>query len=69
MPNFSKLCGPLYSLTKAGNKFKWEENEQDAFDKLKRAMTSAPILRHPHFNHPFIIENNASDKGLGAVLI
>ena len=32
-------------------------------------MISAPILRHPNFNYPFIIETDASDKGLGAVLI
>ena len=69
VPNFSVLCGPLYSLTKEGSKFKWEVVENQAFENLKQAMASAPILKHPNFNHPFIIETDGSDKGLGAVLI
>ena len=35
----------------------------------KKAMVSTPILKLPNFNYPFIIETDASDKGLGAELI
>ena len=67
--NFSEICGPLYALTREGIKFKWQEKKQQAFENLKQAMFSAPIFQHPNFNFPFIIETDASDKGLGAILI
>ena len=69
VPNFSVLCGPLYSLTKEGHKYKWDAAERQAFEDLKQVMVSAPILKHPYLNYPFIIETDASDKGLGAVII
>ena len=39
-----------------------------AFDNLKRSLTSAPILAYPDYSKPFILEMDASPKGLGAVL-
>lgn len=39
-----------------------------AFDKLKLALTSAPILTFPDFNEPFILDTDASDSAIGAVL-
>lgn len=38
-----------------------------AFDKLKLALTSAPILTFPDFNKPFILDTDASDSAIGAV--
>ena len=69
VPNFAKICCPLYALTKDTIPFKWEESEEQSFTEIKELMTKAPILKHPNFNYPFIIETDASDKGLGAVLI
>ena len=37
-------------------------------DKIKKILTSAPLLAHPDFNQPFIIQVDACDQGLGAVL-
>ena len=67
--SFSMICGTLNDLTKEGVNFRLEEIEQRAFDNLKQSIISAPILRHPNFNYSLIIETDASDKGLEAVLI
>ena len=69
VPNFATICCPLYALTKESVKFKREKIEDQAFEEFKELMTKAPILKHPNFNHPFIIETDAREKGLGAVLI
>ena len=50
------------------NSFGWNEAAQEAFDKLKMAMISAPVLTLPNFNEEFIVETDASDEGIGAVL-
>lgn len=47
----------------------WNSKCDDAFTKLKEALVSAPVLRHTHFNRPFVIETDASEFALGAVLL
>ena len=49
-------------------KFDWTELHNDSFEKLKLALTSAPILAYPNYSKPFLLETDASLKGLGAVL-
>ena len=47
---------------------RWKSEQQTAFEELKKKLTSAPILAFPDFDLPFIVEVDASLKGLGAVL-
>lgn len=50
------------------NQFNWADDAQHAFDTLKRLMTATPILAFPDFAKLFIVETDASAKGIGAVL-
>ena len=48
--------------------FEWTTNHLESFNKLKDALTSAPVLAYPTYSKPFILETDTSLKGLGAVL-
>ena len=71
---FAKIAAPLYDLTSGDNKDKKSEHvdlspeAHEAFDCLKVAYLQAPILSFPDFNKPFMLETDASGRGLGAVL-
>ena len=48
--------------------FDWTTRREEAFQELKRLLTTAPILRHPDLSKPFFLWTDASEAGLGAVL-
>ncbi len=66
--NFSQVAAPLTALTSVRSHFTWSEVAQNAFDHLKRLFTSAPILITPDPTRQFIVEVDASDVGVGAIL-
>ena len=66
--DYALISKPLTDLLKVGA-FKWTEEAQDSFEKLKGALTSAPVLAVPNFEETFVIETDASKKGIGAVLM
>lgn len=66
---YSKIDLPLTSLLKKGQPFQWGDKEQTAFDELKTALTTAPVLRFPDYNKQFILASDASYLGLGSVLM
>jgi hypothetical protein len=65
---YSKIRTSLTTLTCKDKPFSWNPTAQAAFDTLKMAFTSAPILIHPDPTKPFIVETDASDFALGAIL-
>ena len=79
--NFAQIAKPLYHLIgglpgKRGSKkvrgnpppWEWEDSQQDAFDSLKKSLSSPPVLGYAQFDLPFILYTDASSEGLGAVL-
>lgn len=66
--NFSRICTPLTSLLKKNSPWFWGEKQQKAFDTLKQLFTSAPILIYPDPQKKFVLETDASDFAIGAVL-
>ena len=68
IPNASAIASPLNKLTRKQSKWHWGEAQQKAFDELKKKLTLAPVLACPDFTKPFVLQTNASDDGLGAML-
>ena len=70
IPAFAELTSPLTDLTRKGasDPVQWTEPCQRAFERVKEALCGEPLLFTPNFSLPFILQTDASDRGLGAVL-
>jgi transposase InsO family protein len=68
VPNYSKTTAILTSLTKKNIPWVWSPDHQQAFESLISKLTTAPVLRSPHYDRAFVIHSDASDFALGAVL-
>lgn len=70
IPNFSNITAPISDLLKKSNsKFVWNVNAENAFKQLKQMLVSDPILTCPDYSKPFIIQSDASDSGIGGILV
>jgi hypothetical protein len=65
---FADIAEPLHSLTQKNVSYTWTSACQEAFESLKDRLSSAPILVYPCFQDEFVVETDASDIGLGAIL-
>lgn len=66
--DFAKIAAPLNQLLRKDHKFVWTSQCEDAFQALKEALTSAPILAFPNFSEMFHLFVDASNDGIGATL-
>ena len=66
--DFSKRAVPLYALLKKGTSFLWSDECEEAFCYLKESLANAKLLVYPDFSKPFLLQTDASDKGIGFVL-
>lgn len=71
IPNFSAVSAPLSDLTKKGQttKVRWNEEQEIAFSTLIQKLSSSPILSLPDFEKAFFLGTDASEAGIGAVLL
>ena len=70
IPNYATIALPLTDLTRknAPNKIEWSSELDAAFKLLKSELCSSPVLASPDFSRPFVLQTDASDRGVGAVL-
>ena len=66
--DYGNIAALLIALLKK-DAFAWTPATECAFEKLKQAMCTTPILAMPDFSKPFTIENDACDNGLGVFLL
>eukprot|EP00731_Ephydatia_muelleri_P034946 Em0087g15a len=66
--NFAAIAKPLHRLTEKNTDFKWTVECQLAFDVLRACLSSPPVLSYPDYSRRFVLDTDASDIGIGAVL-
>ena len=68
--NYAEIASPLTDLVKksAPNKVLWSDGCNSAFNTLKKLLCSSPVLSSPDFSREFILQTDASDRAVGAVL-
>ncbi|GFO41266.1 Zinc finger protein [Plakobranchus ocellatus] len=71
VPNFAAVSAPLSDLVRKGqpNVVNWGDSQERAYNSLKVAVTSKPVLQLPDVNKKFVLRTDASDRGLGAALM
>ena len=67
--DFSKMIKPIMELLKNDVKFNWSSKCNEAFEQLKKLLTTAPMLVQPDIEKSFDVYCDASDIGLGCVLM
>ena len=66
---FSHIARPLNELTRKDTPWVWERRQQEAFETLRKRITSEPILKQPQLDQQFEVEVDASGYAIGGVLM
>lgn len=69
IPNYAETTAPLRTLLIKSNAWIWNDEQQRAFDLLKKKLTETPVLKYYDVNEPVMLSVDASLKALGAVLL
>jgi hypothetical protein len=67
--NFSKIAKPITDLLKKEEKFVWNAECDEAFQTLRKLLTTSPVLAQPDIAKPFVVYCDASGTGLSCVLM
>ena len=65
---YAEIAKPLHKLTERNTPFKWTLVCENAFSTLRSKLTTTPVLAYPDFNQQFILDTDASNAAIGAVL-
>lgn len=68
LQSYAQISRPLNVLRRKGVEFIWGPDQQQAFEQLKGARASSPVLKMPDFERTFVLQTDASGSGLGAQL-
>lgn len=70
IPDFATITAPITNMLKKGQpKIEWSNEARDSLEKIKKCLTSSPVLANPNYELPFIIQTDASDVGMGGILV
>ena len=69
IPNMSTITKPMRDLLKIDVIFHWEADQKEAFKSIKQLLSTEPVLAFYNVNKPILITCDASQSGLGAVLL
>lgn len=65
---YAQLAAPITNLLRKNN-FRWNPEAEEAFQELKVILTTAPVLVYPNFELPSVLETDACEVGVGAILL
>ena len=70
IPDYATIAAALSDITRKDKptQLKWNAGCEGTFQRLKNALCSQPVLQMPDFRRGFIVQTDASDRGVGAVL-
>jgi len=66
--DFSRIASPISELLQKTTRFEWKEPQQEAFETLKKAITTAPVLVAPDDTKPYVVNTDACGYAVGASL-
>ena len=69
LPNLCRLLIPIYDLQKKAKKFKWTEEAEKAFNKIKKLLINPPVLKAPTPDRLFQLESDTLREGVGGTLL
>ena len=69
LPNLRRLLIPIYDLQKKAKKFKWTDETEKAFNKIKKLLISPPVLKAPTPDGLFRLESDTLREGVGGTLL